>query len=190
MSAAGGGYREWVALVGGRERSVRVEPDGEELRVRVDGEEFQVGGEAAEGGELFLLMNGRPQVVHAMNEGEGSYRVTLGGIERSVRIQDPLRAQTSHPSATIRGDKEIEVRSPMHGTVVAVQVEEGDEVEEESPLVVLEAMKMQNALTSPIRGRVRKVLATAGQTVEGEGLLVILERRLPERDDGGGGQPR
>ena len=42
----------------------------------------------------------------------------------------------------------------MHGLVVAVQVKEGDEVEEEAPLVVLEAMKMQNALTSPIRGRV------------------------------------
>ena len=55
----------------------------------------------------------------------------------------------------------------MHGLVVAVQVKEGDEVEEETPLVVLEAMKMQNALTSPAAGTVREVRARTGETVEG-----------------------
>jgi biotin carboxyl carrier protein len=68
----------------------------------------------------------------------------------------------------------------MHGTIVAVQIQEGEDVEEEAPLVVLEAMKMQNALTSPIRGRVSRVLVRAGETVEGDALLMVLERIQPD----------
>jgi biotin carboxyl carrier protein len=176
VSPPGGGYREYSARVGGRERLVRVEPDGEGLRIRVDGEEFHVGCESPGEGEICLLMNGRPQVVNVRNEGEGRYRVMLGGIERSVRIQDLIHARIGRPSQAIRQDRTIEVRSPMHGTVVAVQVGEGDTVEEEAPLIVLEAMKMQNALTSPIRGRVLQMLARPGVSVEGDALLIVLER--------------
>jgi biotin carboxyl carrier protein len=176
MSLSGGGYREYSALVGGKERSVRVEPDGEGLRVRVESEEFLVRCETRADGEFFLLLNGRPQVVNVRGEAEGRYRIMLGGIERSVRIQDPIASRVGHASQTIRSDRTIEVRSPMHGTVVDVQIEENEEVEEESPLVVLEAMKMQNALTSPIRGRVRRILVRPGETVEGDALLVVLDR--------------
>jgi pyruvate/2-oxoglutarate dehydrogenase complex dihydrolipoamide acyltransferase (E2) component len=64
----------------------------------------------------------------------------------------------------------------MPGVVVAVQAREGEAVAREAPLVVLEAMKMQNALTSPIDGIVRRVHVKPGQTVDGEAILVILER--------------
>jgi len=45
-----------------------------------------------------------------------------------------------------------------------------------TPLIVLEAMKMQNALSSPAAGIVRSVRVTPGQTVDGEALLVVIER--------------
>ena len=50
----------------------------------------------------------------------------------------------------------------MHGTVVAVHAREGEFVEADAPLVVLEAMKMQNAISAPLlRGRCAKVLVAA-----------------------------
>jgi biotin carboxyl carrier protein len=180
MILPGGGYTEYSAVIGGRERSIRIEPDGAGFRVRVDGEEFHVGGDTPGEGEFCLLLNSRPQVVNVRGEGEGHYRVMLGGIERSVRIQDPIASRARHTSQTIRSDPTIEVRSPMHGTIVAVQIQEGEDVEEEAPLVVLEAMKMQNALTSPIRGRVSRVLVRTGETVEGDALLMVLERIQPD----------
>jgi biotin carboxyl carrier protein len=182
-----GGCREYSAVIGGRERTVRVEPDGEGLRVRVDGEEFHVVSDAQETGESCLLLNGRPQVVNVRRESEGSYRVMLGGIERSVRILPAGSSRADGAHHAIRSDAVIEIRSPMHGMVVAVQVEEGEEIEEEAPLLVLEAMKMQNAITSPIRGRVKTLLVRPGLTVEGEALLAVLERiALPATTEGKG----
>ena len=174
--ALGGGWREYLAIVEGKQRNVRVEPDNDALRIRVDGEEFRVAYEESNEGELCLLLNGRPQMVNVRTNGEGRYRIMLGGGELGVEIRDPMTARLGSGSGAIRQEKHVEVRSPMHGTVVVVQVREGEDVEEESPLVVLEAMKMQNALTSPIRGVVRQVRVQAGQTVEGEAVLVLLER--------------
>jgi glutaconyl-CoA/methylmalonyl-CoA decarboxylase subunit gamma len=64
------------------------------------------------------------------------------------------------------------VLSPMPGRVVKVLVAEGDQVEAGAPLIVVEAMKMENELVSARSGTVRKVHVARGQTVEGGARLV------------------
>ena len=189
--ALSGGWREYLAVVGNRQRLVRIEPEGDDLRLRVDGEEFVVGCETAAGGELCLLLNGRPQVLHVRTDSPGRYRVSLAGGETRVEWRDPLAARlaSAAPGATFRQAREIEVRAPMPGVVIAVHAREGDEVAAAAPLVVLEAMKMQNALSSPAAGIVRSVRVTPGQAVDGEALLVVLER-LGVPGDPGAASPR
>jgi biotin carboxyl carrier protein len=184
--ALSGGWREYLAVVGGRQRLVRIEPEGDDLRLRIDGQEFLVGCETAAGGELCLLLNGRPQVLHVRDDSPGRYRVSLAGGETLVELRDPLAARlaSAAPGATIRQAREIEVHAPMPGVVIAVHARVGDEVAAETPLVVLEAMKMQNALASPAAGIVRSVLVTPGQAVDGEALLIVLERLAAPGDPG------
>ncbi len=57
------------------------------------------------------------------------------------------------------------VVAPMPGKVIAVLVQPGDVVEPGTPLVVLEAMKMESTLSAEIAGTVRAVPATVGATV-------------------------
>ena len=57
------------------------------------------------------------------------------------------------------------VRAPMPGRVVRVLVAEGDEVDEQQGVVVIEAMKMQNELRSPKAGRLVRVAVQVGDTV-------------------------
>ena len=56
-----------------------------------------------------------------------------------------------------------------------VLVAKGDEVAAGAPVVVVEAMKMENELRAPSAGRVRAVSVAEGQLVEGNALLVVLE---------------
>ena len=67
------------------------------------------------------------------------------------------------------------IAAPMQGTIVRVLVEEGQEVEADEPVCILEAMKMESEVRSQKAGTVSKVSAEAGQTVRSGDPLVLVE---------------
>ena len=104
----------------------------------------------------------------------GHFEVSIGGKQARFHVLDELAAmaqQMHAPAATGR----VVVPSPMPGLVVDVRVRPGDAVRPGSPLVVVEAMKMQNELTSEVTGTVREVHAQVNQPVESGATLVIIE---------------
>lgn len=67
------------------------------------------------------------------------------------------------------------VAAPMQGTIVKVLVEEGDSVEADQAVCVLEAMKMESEVRSQKAGTVSEVHVGAGETVKGGAPLVSVE---------------
>lgn len=63
----------------------------------------------------------------------------------------------------------------MPGRIVSVLVAKGDRVTARQPVVVIEAMKMENELRSPREGTVKEVAVVAGATVEAGIVLVVIE---------------
>ncbi len=70
---------------------------------------------------------------------------------------------------------EQRVVAPMPGRVVRVLVNAGDDVEARQPVVVVEAMKMENELRSPKTGRVKDVAVATGASVEAGRVLMVIE---------------
>ena len=115
---------------------------------------------------------GRRQCHPALRRGGG------GGPAVRLRAARPVRRRRLQPSG------EGSLTAPMPGTVLAVDVVEGDAVEEGQRLGVLEAMKMELALKAPFAGTVTTVGAEAGEQVALGALLFEVtdgDRRLPER---------
>jgi biotin carboxyl carrier protein len=67
------------------------------------------------------------------------------------------------------------VTAPMPGTVIEVRVAEGDRVASHQPLVVLEAMKMEQVVTAPYDAGVRSIDVGVGDRVSSGAVLVTLE---------------
>lgn len=67
-----------------------------------------------------------------------------------------------------------EIRAPMPGRVVAVHHTAGTTVSKGDAVVVIEAMKMQNALTAPRAGTIEKIHVKMGDAVEAGQLLVVI----------------
>ena len=63
----------------------------------------------------------------------------------------------------------------MPGTVVDVMVKEGDTVKAGDPVLVIEAMKMENEVPAPIGGLVKTINATKGDSVNPDEALVEIE---------------
>jgi biotin carboxyl carrier protein len=63
----------------------------------------------------------------------------------------------------------------MPGMVLSVSVAEGQQVQKGDPLLVLEAMKMENVIKSPGEGTVKSIAVKAGAAVEKNALLIRFE---------------
>ncbi|MGB0423797.1 MAG: biotin/lipoyl-containing protein [Flavobacteriales bacterium] len=68
-----------------------------------------------------------------------------------------------------------ELKAPMPGLVLSVEVSAGTAVEKDQPLLILEAMKMENVIKSPREGTIAKVNVKKGQAVEKNELLIAFE---------------
>ena len=76
--------------------------------------------------------------------------------------------------AAASGEGEV-VTAPMPGTVTKILVKSGAAVTENQPLMILEAMKMENEIVSPKAGTVGDIIATLNQSVNsGDGLISII----------------
>ena len=69
----------------------------------------------------------------------------------------------------------IEVVAPIVGRVLSFLVEVGDVVEEDEPLLTLEALKMELPVSSPVDGTVERFCVEQGQSVAGDTVLAIIQ---------------
>ncbi len=93
--------------------------------------------------------------------------VTADGVGHRVSLRPPATANASIADGAIL--------SPMPGKVIAVDVAEGDSVTAGQRLMVLEAMKMEHALTAPFDGTVTELNASEGEQVQVEAVLAVVE---------------
>ena len=68
-----------------------------------------------------------------------------------------------------------DIIAPMPGTIINILVKEGDEVLEYQEVVILEAMKMENAIPTPEAGKVKEIKVKVDDKVSTDQVLMVLE---------------
>jgi pyruvate carboxylase len=96
----------------------------------------------------------------------------LNGQTRSVPIRD-LKAK-SEVIANRKAAGGNEIGAPLQGSLSKILVRDGDEVKVNTPLFIIEAMKMESTITSPVAGTVRKVHLKEKNLVEQDDLVIEL----------------
>jgi len=154
---------------------VRREVDGVFMRVD-DGDETRVHWRALHGALHTLKIGDAQTELLASVGSDGDVRMAIDGLEYAAEVVDEARARLASV-AGVRGGghARLELKSPMPGLLVKVLCGVGDSIQPSQPLVVLQAMKMENELSVPRGGTVTAVRAEAGQTVEQGQVLVVLE---------------
>jgi 3-methylcrotonyl-CoA carboxylase alpha subunit len=127
------------------EAAVSYGPDG--VKIAVAGEQAAVDATAIETDAIYVLRHGRQTVVRRVDAGSGDLD---------------------------HGDGDGQIRAPMHGKVLALLVAEGDRVEKGQRVAIVEAMKMEHALTARRAGRVTDIVVAVGsQVAEGARLMNV-----------------
>lgn len=168
--------RELIVTASGRDRTVVVDGplvDGS-YRVTVDGVEHDVDARALRAGTWSLVLAGRSYVVD-LDPRRAGVAASVGASEVLLQVEDALHrrlaAAAGSRGAVARGEA---IRAPIAGKVVKVLVAAGDEVAPGTPVIVLEAMKMENELVAERGGTVTGLHKQAGQAVDTGDLLVEL----------------
>lgn len=165
--------RYFVTLPSGREIPVDVThlPTGA-IQVALEGRAIEVdafGSGASthvsvEGRGVDLWLEGAPAEV-------GNVGIVAGGRRFYARVESE-RTRDMVGVSRHKAQGSGLVKTPMPGRVLKVLVKEGDEVKVGQPLVVVEAMKMENELGAELTGVVKKIFVSPGVTVEGGARLL------------------
>ncbi len=98
----------------------------------------------------------------------------LNGQTRSITIRDDSVVSTKKINR--KAVEENEVGTPILGRLASVTVEEGQAVEKDVPLFVIEAMKMESTITAPFAGTIKKIHLDVGEILEQGDLVIEFEK--------------
>lgn len=124
-----------------------------------------------------IRVNGKSYEVE-VEEIEKSTAAPVVGPVPAVPPPAPKSAPASKPTTTrtiVKKGEEITVNSPMPGTIITIEIKEGDQVKQGQVLMILEAMKMENEIPAPADGKVVSISVAEGAAVSSGDLLLVLK---------------
>lgn len=165
-------------------------------RITVEGQAHDVEVVTLEDGQAEVTVDGQRRVVTSAAGGEVLVRADEGGAQHRVVLPAGpkpehgavgskvvgLRVQTAREAAFeaasgatgAAGSGSGTIGAPMPGRIVKLLVAEGDEVAADAPVIIVEAMKMENEVCTPVAGTVKSIDVAAGDTVDaGQPMLHI-----------------
>jgi len=152
------------------------------LQLRLEGDSVHVNDKALEVNKAQLtelrshwIVNGRSmnvEIIHA-NAATKEFTVKVNNKPYTLQLKDRYDDLLKSLGMEQVGEKKMrEIKAPMPGLVLNVLVNAGDMVEKDTPLLILEAMKMENVIKAGSSAVVKKVNATKGIPVEKGAVLI------------------
>ncbi len=159
-----GGYREFI-----------VEPDGDRWRIQDGNRTVQVDLRPLDERRYSLLIDHRSVIAELIDTGE-RLRFRFNGQEHVLAVRDERQRMAAEMfGAREHGAGMGEIRAPMPGLILRIEVQPGDAVKPGQPLLVMEAMKMENEIRAVSEGIVEKIAVQPQQPVEKDDLLIQLK---------------
>jgi biotin carboxyl carrier protein len=162
--------------IGGRRLQVVVTRSGDGFAVSVDGRLHHVDAARIDAHTLSLVVDSvrSNEVSFAADPIGGLLNVHVGATPVAVMLNGRRRWGRREDGAG-SGSGPQRLVAPMPGKVVRVLVKAGDVVAARQPVVVVEAMKMENELRASREGTVAEIHASEGMSVDAGALLVVIQ---------------
>lgn len=105
-----------------------------------------------------------------------SYTLTINDVPVQLSLKNSLDQLIDQLGLKSKKEEDVsQILAPMPGLVIGISVAVGDQVQKDDPLLILEAMKMENVLKSKGSGTVKKIHINKQDKVEKAQLLIEFE---------------
>ena len=158
----------------------------ENFHISVEGKEIELDRTSLKAGNITNLPNNRISLITGnrsytskvlqVNTADKKVTLQMDGKCYQIKIQDELDMQLKTMGFNNSSARKLkEIKAPMPGMVLEVNVQEGNQLEAGSKLLVLEAMKMENVIVLPAGSRIKKILVKKGEAVQKNQVLMELD---------------
>jgi biotin carboxyl carrier protein len=157
---------------------INIEPGNVAEVGTIDGNEYAADISVDSKGHLNIILDHKSVNVEVLEvlTHEKKVRLKVNNRIHEVLVEDRFDLLLKEMGMESQAGKEVkDIKAPMPGLVLDVLVKIGETVEKDSPVVILEAMKMENVIKSPSRGVVKAISAVKGNAVEKNQVLLSFE---------------
>ena len=163
----------------GKEKQFKIELDSQNnAKGTINGKTFDLDILEINENELHILRNNKSFNVDIVEVSEDKKEliIKINGQNYHVNVKDKFDILLENLGMeNMKGGMVKEVKAPMPGLVVNINVSPGEEVAKNDTLLVLEAMKMENIIKSPSDGKIKVIRIAKGDAVEKNQILVEFE---------------
>lgn len=126
-----------------------------------------------ENGFTYLQYKRKKYLAEIVEKNQNQYTVLVNGVSYTFSIETPFSyKRRKYLDKTKSKSKTELVGAPMPGKIMDILIESGSKVKEGEAIIILEAMKMQNEITSPVTGVVKNIAVRQNDVVNKEDILV------------------
>lgn len=145
-------------------------------KIRIGKRDYEVKLKADEKLGTYILWKNRKYPVEIVRSRQNKYEILFNDISYTFTVETPFSLQRMKVLNSQKGKATAEyIKAPMPGKIIDILVREGAVVQRGEPVVILEAMKMQNEILSPVSGTVIKISAKPNTNVMKDDLLVEIK---------------
>ncbi len=168
------GLMNYIARIQNKEYKINQEDCGDQVVAIINGKSIPIQLHEIDGSHNYSALVGNRSLEIEIRRNEAGYQIFYKGNslefwvedERTARLKNSMRQAVSHKI-------EQELRAPMPGLVVAIEVKPGQPIKKGDGLVIIEAMKMENEIKAPFDCVVKEIKVQERQAVEKGQVLVV-----------------
>jgi biotin carboxyl carrier protein len=148
-----------------------------EKKIKYQGKKVDIKLREDPNGFSYIVWKNKKYMLDVIEKNQNRYTVMLNGVWHSFTVETPISfkrrkylEQKGETSAS------VSIEAPMPGKIIDILVEEGSEVKEGEPIIILEAMKMQNEISSHVSGVVKSISVRKNDSVMKDDVLLEVQK--------------
>ncbi len=168
-------YRKLIALSSSNKAYEFKKPL--EKRIKYQGKTVDIRLREDAHGFSYIVWKNKKYMVDVIEKNQNKYTVMINGVWHSFTVETPISLKRrKYLEQQGESSSSVSIEAPMPGKIIDIMVEDGSEVKEGEPVVILEAMKMQNEISSHVSGIVKSVSVKKNESVMKDDVLIEIQK--------------
>ncbi len=128
-------------------------------------------------GFSYIVWKNKKYMLDVIEKNQNRYTIMINGVWHSFTVETPISLKRRR-FLEQQGETSsiVSIEAPMPGKIIDLLVEEGSEVKEGEPIIILEAMKMQNEISSHVTGVVKSISVKKNDSVMKDDVLIDIQK--------------